>query len=108
MADSKTAQTIEELPVGTRIHYTGDLANQPWGGTVTEVDAARGVVVVTNNDPDHDWQQEALFPTHVGVEYRPYDGLRFHTGKAKADWKADQYANSEASMMHYRATGEIR
>ena len=102
MADLKTAQTIEELPVGTKIHYTGDVANLSWVGTVTELDAARGLVVVTNNDPDHDWQQEILFLTHVGVVYGPYDGIRFHTGKAKADWKAKRNAALGRSLHQLR------
>lgn len=83
---------MSELKIGTKIYYTGDMANQDgnfeitarressWGGSwdVTELPGGEGRVF------------KGVF--EIGLEYQGHGGTRFVTQEARETWRRAQIA----------------
>ena len=79
---SNRVQSIDDLPVGTRIYYTGDVANLPWWGTVT--DYYKHNVVLSIDD-----REDPAYVAHfnIGTLYEGHCNPRFVTEQAYKEWR---------------------
>ena len=83
-----------ELEVGTRIYYTGDMANVPWWGTVVSL-GELAVIVQTDDNRDKPVPYSA-----IGNIYRGHASPRFVTKAAYDAYREEQFAGWE------KATGK--
>ena len=79
--------------IGTRIYYTGDMANQSDWGTVV-ADASRTGYIALKFDSGK--QTAYLSPAQIGDVYEGHCGTRFVTETAYNTFKAKRIAEYEA------------
>jgi hypothetical protein len=94
--------TIEELPVGTRIHYTGDRCNVGGFGTITKhhLNARFGNQVEIAMDGE-DAERITVTPSAFSERYLGHCGSRFVTLAAYREWQAEK-------MLAYRKVDAMR
>lgn len=80
-------QSIDDLPVGTRIYYTGDVANLPWWGTV--VSHAEVGLRIESNDLEHAAHVQHF---NIGTLYEGHCNPRFVTEQAYKEWRERKIA----------------
>ena len=73
-----------EIALGTRIYYTGDMANSAKWGTATGENAG-GVLVEYDNGAS-----TVVFPQAIGKVYRGHCDPRFVTEAAYTTWRKQQ------------------
>lgn len=78
---------MADVAIGTRIYYTGDMANLEGFGTVTdrkEDPRFAAQVEVTMDDGRKLW----IYPIGIADRYEGHGGTRFVTEAAYREWKA--------------------
>lgn len=95
---TKTSKTAQILEPGTRVYYTGDMANIPAVGTIVEIvrDARFGddYRITWDQTDGNEGKPDSLI---APVQFRPGPGRRFST-------LAEEQAKHEKAMASLRAT----
>ena len=84
MANEDRIQKAKDLKVGSRIFYTGDVANNSWWGVVVSVDRFEDMVSVEHPLSTEDARpvSAVLIPRQIGTVYKGDCDPRFVTGEA--------------------------
>jgi hypothetical protein len=84
---------LNELPIGTRIYYTGDMANIEHFGTITAHKSGRfGDQIEITPDADAERKPYWIPPEMFSVKYLGHGGTRFVTEAAYHAWRESQMA----------------
>ena len=94
----KHQQSTDELAVGERIYYTGDMANQPAWLTVTALDRAANHIAVLWDDG----RTDVLFPGQIGRTYEGHANPRFYPEHAVNVWRETRIRAMEEAIARNR------
>ncbi len=83
---------MEKITSGTRIYYTGDMANNDGHGTITKIETSKwstGEAFITMDDG----REFTTYVRGIGITYKGHCGTRFVTVAAvNAYWSAKNNA----------------
>ena len=96
---------VDELAAGDQIYYTGDVANEDWWGTITEM-LPGGFAVIKIDDPTLLGAVTTVAYWNIGAEYKGHGNPRFYTEAAVKGYRAKQIASMKAAFSH--ANGSAR
>jgi hypothetical protein len=83
---------LSDLPIGTRIYNSGDMANQPHFGTITEhlLHIRWPAEVKITPDTDAERDPYTISPSAFSPVYHGHGGTRLVTEAAYCAWREEQ------------------
>ena len=83
------------IEVGTRVYYTGDMANQPHWAEIVEIRTGRGQEVTLRADARDESPRTYTIPRHhIGDVYAGHCDPRFVTEAAWLAYRAERFAGA--------------
>jgi len=82
-----------KLEIGTRIYNSGDMANLPHHGTITNIETGRfGTQLEITPDPESERRVYWIPPCMFSPKYEGHGGTRIVTEAAYMEWKYERIA----------------